>query len=60
MDQNSARATEPLLENLSEGSIMAWAHVNLLGLYDFRDLTSVNDSEFSANDVMEFRIVGQR
>jgi TnpA family transposase len=47
---------QEILANLIQGSIMAWGHVNLLGLYDFRDLTSANDSEFSANDVMEFRV----
>jgi TnpA family transposase len=45
-----------ILENLTQGSIMAWGHVNLLGLYDFRDLTSSNSDEFSSEDIIDFKI----
>lgn len=55
MRSNEERQQE-ILTNLIQGSIMAWGHVNLLGLYDFRDLNSVNDNEFNANDVIEFKI----
>lgn len=45
-----------ILANITQGSIIAWGHANLLGLYDFRDLTSKNDDEFSGKKVMEFRL----
>ena len=55
MRSDSERQIEILL-NITQGSIIAWGHANLLGLYDFRDLTSKNDDEFSDKEVMEFRL----
>lgn len=46
-----------IIADLTQGSIMAWGHANLLGCYDFRELTSSkNDDEFTDNDVMTFRM----
>ena len=55
MRSNKDRQQE-ILANLIQGSIIAWGHVNLLGLYDFRDLNGANDNEFNPNDVIEFKI----
>ena len=55
MRSNKDRQQE-ILANLIQGSIIAWGHVNLLGLYDFRDLNGANDNEFNPNDFIEFKI----
>jgi hypothetical protein len=52
---NEARQIE-ILENLKQGSILAWGHANLLGLYDFRDLHSKNDDDISGQQIMEFSL----
>ena len=35
-----------LLENIKQGSIITWQHVNMFGLYDFSILKSKNDPDF--------------
>jgi TnpA family transposase len=44
-----------LLENILSASILTWQHVNLHGTYDFSNLLSANDSEYSFNDVINFK-----
>lgn len=46
---------ESLLENIVSASILTWQHVNLHGTYDFSNLLSVNDSEYSLDEVVNFR-----
>lgn len=47
---------QEILDNLKQSSILAWGHANLLGLYDFRNLSSQNDDDFTSKEVMEFKL----
>jgi TnpA family transposase len=47
---------QKILDNIKQSSIIAWGHVNLLGLYDFRGLVGRNDDEFSDREVLEFKL----
>ena len=45
-----------LLSNITNGSILTWAHVNMLGVYDLRHLLSHNDAKYVTNDdVLNFK-----
>jgi TnpA family transposase len=46
---------ELLLEGILSASILTWQHVNLHGTYDFSNLLSANDSEYSLDEVVNFR-----
>ena len=39
-----------LLTHITNGSIITWAHVNMLGVYDFRGLLSHNDTFYVTNE----------
>ena len=55
MRTESSKQVE-ILANVTNGSILAWAHANLLGVYDFRDLRSKNNNEFTRSEVMNFKV----
>jgi len=44
-----------LLENILSASILTWQHVNLHGTYDFSNLLSANDPDYSLDDVVNFK-----
>ena len=45
-----------LLAHITNGSILTWAHVNMLGTYDLRHLLSHNDAQYVTNDeVLSFQ-----
>ncbi|CZP45321.1 Transposase and inactivated derivatives%2C TnpA family [Legionella pneumophila] len=44
-----------LLENILSASILTWQHVNLHGTYDFSNLLSANDPDYSFDDVVNFK-----
>lgn len=44
-----------LLENILNASILTWRHVNLHGTYDFSNLFSANDPDYSFDDVVNFK-----
>ena len=44
-----------LLENILSASILTWRHVNLHGTYDFSNLFSANDTDYSFDDVVNFK-----
>jgi TnpA family transposase len=44
-----------LLENILSASILTWRHVNLHGTYDFSNLLSANDPDYSLDDVINFK-----
>ena len=46
-----------LLENILSASILTWRHVNLHGTYDFSNLLSANDPDYSLDDVINFKAV---
>jgi TnpA family transposase len=46
---------EHILESITNASILTWQHVNLHGTYDFSNLLSSNDSEYSLEDVINFK-----
>lgn len=46
---------EHLLENITNASILTWQHVNLHGTYDFSNLLSSNDPEYTLDDVINFK-----
>lgn len=46
---------EHLLENITNASIPTWQHVNLHGTYDFSNLLSSNDSDYTLDDVINFK-----
>ncbi|HRD71026.1 MAG TPA: Tn3 family transposase [Legionella sp.] len=43
-----------LLENITSASILTWQHVNLYGTYDFSNLLSANDPNYSLDEVINF------
>lgn len=43
-----------LLENITSASILTWQHVNLYGTYDFSNLLSANDPDYSLDEVINF------
>ena len=45
-----------LLENILSASILTWRHVNLHGTYDFSNLLSANDPDYSLDDVINFKV----
>ena len=45
-----------LLENILSASILTWRHVNLHGTYDFSNLLSANDSDYSLDDIINFKV----
>ena len=44
-----------LLESILNASILTWRHVNLHGTYDFSNLFSANDRDYSFDDVVNFK-----
>lgn len=46
---------ERLLEHITNASILTWQHVNLHGTYDFSNLFSSNDPEYTLDDVINFK-----
>lgn len=46
---------ERLLENITNASILTWQHVNLHGTYDFSNLLSSNDPDYTLDDVINFK-----
>jgi len=44
-----------ILDNVLNGSIIAWRHANLLGTYDFRSLMSKGDSDISVAEILEYK-----
>ncbi len=44
-----------LLENILSASILTWRHVNLHGTYDFSNLLSANDPEYSLDAIINFK-----
>ena len=44
-----------LLESILNASILTWRHVNLHGTYDFSNLFSANDPDYSLEDVINFK-----
>ena len=46
---------ERLLEHITNASILTWQHVNLHGTYDFSNLLSSNDSEYTLDEVLNFK-----
>ena len=46
---------ELLLESITSASILTWHHVNLHGTYDFSNLLSSNDPDYSLEDVINFK-----
>jgi TnpA family transposase len=44
-----------LLESILNASILTWRHVNLHGTYDFSNLFSANDPDYSFDDVVNFK-----
>ena len=46
---------ELLLESITSASILTWYHVNLHGTYDFSNLLSSNDPDYSLEDVINFK-----
>ena len=45
-----------LLENILSASILTWRHVNLHGTYDFSNLLSANNPDYSLDDVINFKV----
>ena len=43
-----------LLENITSASILTWQHLNLYGTYDFSNLLSANDPDYSLDEVINF------
>lgn len=46
---------ERLLEHITNASILTWQHVNLHGTYDFSNLLSSNDSEYTLDEALNFK-----
>lgn len=46
---------ERLLENIINASILTWQHVNLHGTYDFTNLLSSNEPDYTLDDVINFK-----
>jgi TnpA family transposase/uncharacterized FlaG/YvyC family protein len=44
-----------LLESITSASILTWQHVNLHGTYDFSNLVAANDSDYSLEEVINFK-----
>ena len=44
-----------LLESILNASILTWRHVNLHGTYDFSNLFSANDPDYSFDNVVNFK-----
>jgi hypothetical protein len=44
-----------LLESITSASILTWKHVNLHGTYDFSNLFSSNDADYTLDDVINFK-----
>lgn len=44
-----------LLESILNASILTWGHVSLHGTYDFSNLLSANDADYSFDDVISFK-----
>ena len=44
-----------LLESITSASILTWQHVNLHGTYDFSNLLSSNDADYTLDDVINFK-----
>ena len=44
-----------LLESILNASILTWRHVSLHGTYDFSNLFSANDPDYSLDDVVNFK-----
>lgn len=44
-----------LLERITSASILTWQHVNLHGTYDFSNLLSSNDPDYTLDEVINFK-----
>ncbi|MBA2655926.1 MAG: Tn3 family transposase [Tatlockia sp.] len=44
-----------LLESIMNASILTWQHVNMHGTYDFSNLFSSNDPDYTLDDVINFK-----
>ncbi len=44
-----------LLERITRASILTWQHVNLHGTYDFSNLLSANDPDYTLDEVINFK-----
>lgn len=55
MRSDKIRQTD-IINNILNGSVLAWGHVNLLGTYDFRNLVSQNDEDISITEVIEYKV----
>jgi len=44
-----------LLDSITSASILTWQHVNLHGTYDFSNLLSSNDPDYTLDEVMNFK-----
>jgi TnpA family transposase len=40
---------------VTNGSIFTWAHINMLGIYDFSGLVAKNDSQYNIEELLGFR-----
>ena len=41
---------------VTNGSIFTWAHINMLGIYDFSGLVAKNDSQYNIEELLGFRV----
>jgi|TARA_B110000503_G_scaffold129049_1_gene200848 TnpA family transposase len=53
LDNTSRQA---ILENITNASILTWQHINLHGIYDFSNLLSANDQDYSLSEVINFKV----
>lgn len=53
--RSDSNQRELLLESITSASILTWHHVNLHGTYDFSNLSSSNDPDYSLEDVINFK-----
>jgi hypothetical protein len=47
---------QAILENITNASILTWQHINLHGIYDFSNLLSANDQDYSLSEVINFKV----
>ena len=57
MRSNQVRPSLPYDPPEHSASILTWRHVNLHGTYDFSNLLSANDPDYSLDDVINFKAV---
>lgn len=54
--QADEQSKHSLMENIINGSILTWRHVNMLGTYDFRNLTLQTGST-NTQDLLDFSFI---